>query len=144
MCFEPVTSRHILQRLQIFEQLLPNGLTGANGQREFTLRPGQPASLVQNTLSDGPQREEIPARRPFGLRPAHERARPHLEFPAEVVGQHARKGEDFVAYAALGGHEVHSSILLGLAEDLFLGSTTMMEAKEVPTTSRHLEKPRDP
>ena len=112
------------------DHLLLDFPIGADRQCKFAARSSQHASSVEQVLPDGAEIVELPhggaLRLSFFRRPSPD----HLQLAGKVVCEHARQGENLVAYLAPSGQHADGSMLLTLAEDLLLTSSAMMEEQE--------------
>ncbi len=86
---------------------------------------------MQKSPTNGAQAEERPAGRPCGQGGALWRTCDHLKLSGQVVSKHAHESECAICVQTFANNNVQGCVLLGLAKQLFLAATPVMERYDV-------------
>jgi hypothetical protein len=126
------------QTVEVAGQLVTNRVVGVHGQREFALGSSHGTGIVKQVLTNRSAALELPLCRTLCQVAAVGGPCSHLKLPAEVVCQHSGKDEDLVAYHAPGGDNIEGGVLLGRAEQFFLGAATVVKQEDVRSCAGHV------
>ena len=95
------------------EQIFPNCLVCAHGEREFSLGPRETSSALNDAMPKGIESSESPSRRPFGKSPRRRSVSQHLYFAGQVVSHHGTQCKYLVADQSPSGNDIEAGIVFG-------------------------------
>ena len=107
------------------------GFWGFGSEGQLALRFGEATGTLDEAVAQRVQGVKPPRRRTLGLGAGVPRRGEHLQLSTEVVGYHGTEGDDLVARLTPGGDQVEATVLLGLAEETFLGAAAVVELQDV-------------